>query len=346
MKILRRSLPPIAVLVALAALSLAPLPSAAEPGAPEQTADVRYGPIVVPAALGDQPGQFSAVVPAMPMPCANCYLTGTEVDMVFEDGRSANLDSGLMLHHIVVFNTGRPDATCGPDTAVGSLGERFFAAGNERTGGRFPAGFGYHYGTERVAGAVEIMNYSPAPRVVYVAMKATWVPDSTSGMEPVRPVWLDVGNCGSSTYAVPAGPSNKVWRWTSTLTGRVLLAGGHVHNGGIKIALANETTGQPLCTSYAGYGTDPAFAGNIESMTTCTWDRLGTVRTGEVLSIDTYYDPPEPQGDVMGIVLAYVYETEDLDGGTPAPPEAQAPAPPWPPPGGVPSGHGHSGHHH
>ena len=350
MKIARRSLPSVAVLLTVAAMSVTPLPSSAGGGdqaAAEQSGDMRYGPIVVPAAVGEQPGQFSAVVPAMPMPCVNCFLTGAEIDMVFDDGRSANLDNGLMLHHIVTFNTGRPDATCAPDTAVGALGERFFAAGNERTGGRFPAGFGYHYGTDRVAGAVEIMNYSSQPRVVYVVTKATWVPDSTPGMKPVLPVWFDEGNCGSSAYAVPAGPSNRVWRWTSTLTGRVLLAGGHVHNGGIKVVFANETTGQHLCTSYAGYGTGPAFQGSVESMTTCTWDRLGTVRAGQVLSIDTYYDPPAPQADVMGIVLAYIYETEDLAGGTPAPPGAQAPAPPWPPPGGVPSGHGHDhGHGH
>src|SRR5581483_1464168 len=147
MSILRRSLPPLSVVFAVVAMSLTPGSSSAE--GTDQTADVRYGPIVVPAAVGDQPGQFAAVVPAMPMPCTNCFLTGTDVDLVFEDGRSANLDNGVMLHHIVVFNSGRPDATCAPDTPIGSLGERFFAAGNERTGGRFPAGFGYHYGADR-----------------------------------------------------------------------------------------------------------------------------------------------------------------------------------------------------
>ncbi|HKN40036.1 MAG TPA: hypothetical protein VJ456_13110 [Acidimicrobiia bacterium] len=341
MNLLRRTLPFVGVVVALGAMSLAPLRSSAEPAA--QTADTRYGPIVVPPTVGEQPGEFTAVVPAMPMPCTNCFLTGARVDLVFEDGRSANLDNGLMLHHIVTFNTGRPDATCAPDTPVGSLGERFFAAGNERTGGALPAGFGYHLGADRVAGAIDIMNHSTQPQVVYVQTKTTYVPDPAPDMKPVRPVWLDENDCESSQYAVPAGPSDKVWRWTSTLTGRVLFAGGHVHNGGIKIDFANETTGQHLCTSYAGYGTKPAYQGSVESMTTCTWDRLGTVRKGEVLSIDTFYDPPEPQPDVMGIVLAYVYETDDLAGGTPPPSSVQAPAPAWPPPGGVPSGHGH--HH-
>jgi hypothetical protein len=324
-------------------MALAPLQSSADSsaGPAVQTADVRYGPIMVPATVGDQAGQFAAVVPAMPMPCTNCFLTGTQVDLVFQDGRSANLDSGLMLHHIVVFNSGRPDATCAPDTPVGSLGERFFAAGNERTGGSFPAGFGYHYGADRVAGAVEIMNHSTQPQVVYVKTQVSYVPDTTPGMKAVRPVWLDENNCSTSQYPVVAGPSNKVWRWTSNLTGRVIFAAGHVHDSGVKIDLANETTGQRLCTSYAGYGTKAAYQGSVESMTTCIWDRLGTVKAGEVLSIDTYYDAPQPQSDVMGIVLAFVYETDDLTGGTPAP--AQAPAPAWPPPGGVPSGHGH--HH-
>jgi hypothetical protein len=343
MRLLRRCLPPFAVLLTVVATSVAPSSAPASGGGapPGRTADLRYGPLLVPAAAGEQPGVFSAFVPAMPMPCTNCYLTGTDVDLVFEDGSSANLDNGLMLHHIVTFNTGRPDATCGPDTAIGSLGERFWAAGNERTGGQFPAGFGYHYGTERVAGVVEIMNHSTQPRVVYVNTKVTHVPDTTAGMKPVRPVWLDEDNCGDSTYPVGAGPSNKVWRWTSAVTGRVILAGGHVHNGGIKVVLGNETTGEHLCTSYAGYGTNPAFQGNVESMSTCIWDRLGTVRAGEVLSIDTYYDPPEAQPDVMGIVLAYVYETDDLAGGTPPPSGVQAPAPAWPPPNGVPGGHGH-----
>jgi hypothetical protein len=346
MRLVRRSLPSVAVLLTVAAMSLAPLRSSAGPaaGTAAETADGRYGPIVVPPTVGDRPGEFNAVVPALPMPCTNCFLTGTRVDLVFEDGRSANLDRGLMLHHLVAFNSGQPDATCTADTPIGSLGERFFAAGNERTAGTLPDGFGYHYGADRVATAVEIMNHSTEPQVVFVKTQVSWVPDSTAGMRPVRPVWLDENNCGDSTYAVTAGPSNKVWRWTSTLTGRVVLAGGHVHNGGRKIDLANETTGQHLCSSYAGYGTKPDYQGSVESMTTCVWDRLGTVRKGEVLSIDTFYDPPEPQADVMGIVLAYVYETDDLSGGTPAPPEGPAPA--WPPPGGVPSGHSHSGHHH
>jgi len=76
--------------------------------------------------------------------------------------------------------------------------------------------------------------------------------------------------------------------------------------------------------------------GTVESMSVCSWDTLGTVRAGEVLDLEAYYNSAEPVPGAMGIMLAYVYETPNLVGGTPPPPEAKGdtPAPPTstPPP--------------
>jgi hypothetical protein len=325
--------------VLLATASPSPTWAADRPGGDphphhaEVTSESLYGPITLPPAVGDQPGRFAAVVPYTPALCSNCYLTGVRVDLVYQDGSPANLDSGVMLHHLVVFNSGQPDATCPPNTPLGSFGQRFFASGNERTGGALPPGFGYHLGTDPVRTIIDLMNHSSEPKVVSIKATVTHVPDSTPDMAPVTPVWLDENNCGTSEYAVPAGPSHQVWRWTSTITGRVVAAGGHVHDGGIKTVLSNETTGQHLCTSYAGYGRNPAYMGSVESMTTCIHDRLGTVRAGEVLALDTYYDVPQARNGVMGIMIAYVYETADLGGGAPPPAEsAPAPAESAPPP--------------
>lgn len=332
---------PVAALIAVL-LSLAPPASSAASAPPEQTGSpettvMRYGPITLPAAVAGRPGVVNALVPNLEMPCRDCFLTGVDIDMVFEDGRSANLDRGVMLHHVVVFNSGRPDATCAPTTPVGALGERFFAAGNERTSGDLPAGFGYHLGSDPVQGVVEIMNHNASPQVVYIEAVMAHAP-GTSDLRAVTPVWLDQNNCRTSEYPVPAGPSHRVWRWSSTLTGRVVAAGGHVHDWGLRTVLFNETTGEHHCTSYAGYGTDRAYMGHIESMTTCIWDRIGVVREGDVLAIDTYYDAPEPRDDVMGIMLAYVYETDDLSAGTTPPPQA-------PPANNRPEGL-RPGHHH
>jgi hypothetical protein len=88
-----------------------------------------------------------------------------------------------------------------------------------------------------------------------------------------------------------------------------------------------------MCRSVAGYGNKPEYLGTIDTMSTCSWDRIGTVRKGETLRISATYDTKQPLANVMGIVMAFVYETDDLGGGTPAPrsmthPEASKDPPP------------------
>ena len=333
----------------LAALALL-LPGLVFDGAEAETAGgvqettVRYGPFVLPpAGRGGDMDHANVVVPNLPKPCEDCFIVRAEPDLVYDDGTPANLDTGLMLHHAVLFNTGRPDTTCGTDTFLGGLGERFLASGNERTIKVLPDGYGYHLGRDPVTGVFHIMNHSEETKSVFFTFKIRWLPGSTAGVKPVVPVWLDVNNCRTSEYAVPAGPSSTHWTWPSTLTGRIVATGGHVHTGGTRIVLSNQTTGRRVCTSWAGYGTKPAYQGTIESMSYCSWDALGIVKAGDTLDIESVYDAAEPAADAMGIMVLHVHETSDLAEGTPAPPEANggvAPASAGRPPAGS-----HHGHH-
>ena len=302
---------------------------------------VRWGPFVLlPAGAGGDADHANVVIPDGPKPCTGCYVVGVEPDLVYADGRSANLDTGVMLHHAVFFASDRVDATCGGARGFRELGERFFAAGNERTGGVLPDGFGYPVTSAPWNGVFHVMNHSAVPQTVFVELRIRWVRD---GVAPVRPVWLDMGNCGTSEYEVPAGPSSRHWTWTSTLTGRVLSAGGHVHDGGVRTTLSNATTGQRLCTSWAAYNTKPAYMGSLDTMSVCSWDSLGTVRAGEVLDLEAAYDTQAALPDAMGIMLAYVVETDDLAAGTPAPPEVTGDFPP-PPSSTPPPSKGHHPH--
>lgn len=294
-----------------------------------EVTEVRYGPFALsPAGAGGDLGHLNLVIPNAPKPCEDCFILGAEPDLVYPDGSSANLDTGVMLHHAVFFNTGRPDTTCGNDEFFGGLGERFLASGNERTKRRFPAGFGYHLGTSPVNAIFNVMNHSSTPKTVYFTYKVRWVPGSESSkIRPVTPVWLDMNNCRNSEYEVPAGPSSQHWQWKSTVSGRIVWTAGHVHDGGTRITLSNATTGQRVCTAWAGYGTKPAYMGTIESMSTCAWDALGTVRAGELLDIEAVYNASAPVEGAMGIMVAFVYETPDLDSGTEPPAEATGDTP-------------------
>ena len=307
--------------------------------------EVRYGPFALaPAGAGGDLDHANVVIPDATRPCQDCFILGAEPDLIYPDGMPANLDTGVMLHHAVLFNTGRPDTTCGGDELFGHLGERFLASGNERTTRRYPDGFGYHLGHDRVNAVFHVMNHSSSPKTVYFTYKIRWVSDSTAGIRPLTPVWLDINNCRTSEYSVPAGPSSKHFQWHSTITGRIVATGGHVHDGGVRTTLTNVTTGQHQCTSWAGYGTKPAYTGHIVSMSNCTWDSLGTVRAGEVLDLEAVYNAAEPLDGVMGIMVVHVFETPDLGAGTPAPPDVRgeiAPPPASTPP---PEAAGHHQH--
>jgi hypothetical protein len=306
---------------------------------------VRYGPFVLPpAGQGGDADHANVFLPNVPKPCEDCFIVRAEPDLVYDDGMPANLDTGLMLHHALFFNNGRRDTTCGADPFFGRFGERFLASGNERTVKDFPDGYGYHLGRDPVTGVFHIMNHSAETKTVFFTFKVSWVPGSTSGVRPITPVWVDINNCRTSEYSAPAGPSSEHWSWKSTITGRIVSAGGHVHTGGVRTVLTNATTGRHVCTSWAGYGKKPAYQGTIESMSYCSWDSLGVVRAGETLDLESVYDSAEAVPGAMGIMMLHVYETDDLTEPSPAPAEVSGATPPSS--AGPPPRHGsHHGHH-
>ncbi len=313
--------------------------SATEPPAVKGIkAAVRYGPFVLPPASMGGEAHYNRILQNIAKPCSNCYLVNVKPNLVYADGTPANLDSGAMLHHAVWTRPSFQDMTCGRNSAIGSQGLRFFASGNERTVMAFPEGFGYYVGADSWTLIAEIMNHSDQAKTLYVTLDVVYRPASDN-LKKVTQVWLDVDNCGDSQYAVPAGKSNTLWTWNSTITGRVVSTAGHVHDGGVKTELSNVSTKQHMCTSVAGYGTKPEFDGAIESMSLCVWDRIGVVRKGEELGLRAYYDSSKAANDVMGIMIASIYETNDLSGGT-APPQGAGPQEQKPPPT-----HDHDGGH-
>ena len=283
-------------------------------------------PHLSPAIPQISPGALNLLpLVGVPPPCQDCYVLGLQPDLVYVDGTSANLDSGPMLHHMVWTDMSRDDPVCSANTLVGQLGHRVFASGNERTGFSVPEGFGVTVDRGVWGGAVELMNMSNELKLVFIQLTSRWVPQSTPNIQPATSVWLDIDSCGDSSVDIPAGMTDIPWDWKSNMTGRIIGAGGHVHDGGKWLGLTNQTTGEHVCTSVAGYGTKPEYQGSVESMSTCAWDRLATVRDGDVLHLNAHYNTAQPELGVMGIMVILVHETEDLAAGTPSPYPAEPP---------------------
>jgi hypothetical protein len=300
-------------------------------GGPAQAATktVRYGPFTIPAASDSAtPGMFEKVRLGVTKPCQDCYITSFSPNLTYPDGSTANVEvnkdpdtgsvthTGVMLHHAVFTSQFRSDPTCGSSgTLWGVAGERFFAAGNERTAITFPSGYGYRVRWwDSWNLLVELMNHGDQSKSVYVDVTYTYQSASAQGMKPLKPVWLDIDNCGDSEYSIPAGYSDTHWDWKVNVPGEVIAAAGHVHGHGIAVGATNESQGgASICRS--GAKLDPMNVHSVLSMSTCTGDlpdpSLARVNMGDVVRLHSEYQLPSGHAadDVMGIMLAYIYRT-------------------------------------
>jgi hypothetical protein len=273
--------------------------------ATSSTRVVRYGPYTIPAATTAGPGTITNQLRlAVPRPCVDCYITSFTPDLVYGDGTPATMDTGgAMLHHFVLANQFRRDATCG-NAWLGLIGERFFASGDERTAVSLPPGYGYRvrwYDSWNLI--ADLMNMGPAAQTVYIQLRVTVRP-SWEPVRAVRPVWLDVDQCGDSEYTIPAGVSDTHWDWNVNVPGAVVAMIGHVHGHGVRVEATNESLGgASICNSLATLAADMH---HVESMSTCTGDPLAVVQAGQTVRLHSIYDSPHPADDVMGIMLGYV----------------------------------------
>ena len=153
-------------------------------------------------------------------------------------------------------------------------------------------------------------------QTVYVDVSYTYKIARAPGMKPLKPVWLDINNCGDSEYPIPVGYSDTQWDWQANVEGKIVAMGGHLHDGGkyikatdLQTAPNDTSDDQSICTSTAGYGNTAEYMGHISSMSVCKGDPLAYVDSGDIVRLDSVYDSPEARDDVMGIMLAYIYRT-------------------------------------
>ena len=291
-----------ALALAIGLLGLVAAPAAQA----DDTRVVRYGPFTIPAGTMDAPGMLhNQLRLAVSRACLDCYITSITPDLVYADGTKATMEDGPMLHHAVWTSQWRPDATCG-GSWLGLAGERFFATGDERTVMELPRGYGYRvrwYDSWNML--VDLMNHSTESKTVYVQLTVTTRP-SWNNVRPVKPVWLDIDQCGDSEYSIPAGYSDTHWDWKFNVPGKVVSMLGHVHGHGIGVEATNESSGgTSICRSVATL--DPLDVHAVLAMTTCVKDPLATVRRGQTVRLHSEYRSAHAATDVMGIMLAYIY---------------------------------------
>jgi hypothetical protein len=293
----------VALAAMAAALSVSVFAAAAHSATYTKT--VRYGPFALPAATDPAAGStLSQLKFAVSRPCVDCYITSFTPDLVYGDGTRATMANGAMLHHVVFTSQFRSDATCSRSW-LGLAGERFFASGNERTAISFPTGHGYRvrwYDSWNML--VDLMNHTTEPKTVYVTVTYTYRP-AWEPVQQLKPVWLDIDQCGDSEYSIPAGYSDTHWDWNVNVPGKVMAAIGHVHGHGVAVEATNESRGgASICKSVATL--DPNDVHSVMSMSACTGDPLAEIKQGNTVRLHSMYQSAHAANDVMGIMLLYV----------------------------------------
>lgn len=239
---------------------------------------LRYGPYSVPnmnktSITGEAGMLWNFPDLAIPKPCTTCTIVSQVAGLEYPDGKNANIDTGMWLHHMVHFaiGTGRWDPTCVGKPSLPHIdvnatpqnAERYFSSGNERTHvqldvlGATGTKFGYHIkSTDKFGFIVDLMNMNMQDKTVYMTMTYDIIDGPLpAGWRDVKVVWFDAAQCGTSEVRPPKQSGSftiSSGKWKPNFEGDILGTGGHVHDGGVKITV-NYQQGKQLCTSNAGY---------------------------------------------------------------------------------------------
>ena len=287
------------------ALALVCLLALGAPGlarAGEQTLTFRSAPISIESFGVQQQVLF------VPSPSVDGYITSMDATVIDANGNPEPA-SHTMLHHIVFMKLGAPDYTCRTLPV-----QRFYAAGEEHSQIALPSGYGYpNKGSDHWAMLYMLMNHHALASTVWIEYRVHYVTDEQ--LTAVKPVWLDVRDCGSSEFDVPGtgGPGStftEKWDFTMPEGGRIVAAGGHLHGGAVGLDVTDTTCGRSLYSSLPTWGGAPVFPVMHEPgpthMSSLTSSEGIPFAAGDTLRLSATYDDSRPHVRAMGISIAYI----------------------------------------
>jgi hypothetical protein len=259
---------------------------------------LREGPMNLPAHTDHhkaaQPAEMTWTIPV------EGWLLGYTPRLV--DAASGAVP-GNLLHHTAFWNVNRPDFLCK------NKEEHIFGAGSEMNVWPPIPGYGYHVQKgDQIR--IETMVYNPTATdypSVWMEVAIQYLPAaSPAPVKSVYPAWIDVQECGNSGYELPAGKSTKTGIVAVLFNGALLGVGGHLHDYGRQLLLADATTKKEIVKLDAKVDEQ----GRLLSTPIVTFFETGgyALKRGEKLEVTAAYDNPTgksiPEG-AMGIVVGY-----------------------------------------
>jgi plastocyanin len=262
------------------------------PAAQAETLHYRFGPIHIGPGRNDIVFALNDQRPAV-----NGWITGFKPNLIYANGKVPRVDV-IHLHHGVWVVNGAPE----------------FAAGEEKTVVRAPAGYGWRYRTtDTWLMNHMIHNLTPDATDVYITYDLDFIPDTdprAAAMKEIRTLWLDVtgpphpypvfdvhrhagGRDGRYTFPRESRrPGYTLNRYTVRQDGALLGGAGHLHPGGLWDDLYLTRGGRTvrLFRSRAHYFEPAGPVSWDVSMTATPPNWRVAVKKGDVLSVSGTYD--------------------------------------------------------
>ncbi|HXZ28108.1 MAG TPA: hypothetical protein VEG08_08955 [Terriglobales bacterium] len=266
---------------------------------------VRLGPLDLPAHAGHmavaQPAPMILEIPF------EGWLTAYHPRLVDAAGTTL---TGRMLHHVAFWNTGRSDFLC-PNKL-----EHIFGAGSEINDWPAQPGVGYrvHPGDKiRITSMFHNPTDTSYP-AVYLEVRVEYKTAAEAQLASVYPAWFDVQACGDSAYDLPPGVNVHTGSFTLSFSGKLLGVGGHLHDYGKGLTLADDSSQDTIADLPA---TTDKHGHLLSTPIKLFFDRGGyPLARGQVLTVSAKYENPTgqaiPEG-AMGIVVGYFLPDADAE---------------------------------
>jgi hypothetical protein len=256
-----------------------------------------------------QPAELKAHNTRVPTPRVDGFITRMHAFVVDSRGRPL-ASNRVMLHHAVFRRNIKPfwdyDCIARRDT------EPFYATGEEDETLRMPAGFGLQ--VRRNDGWLVrwmLMNHTDSRHTVYIKYNVRV--DTSRSIVPVRALWMRVVSCRNEYFDVPGnGGPGSVFTLSreipAPLTGRIVVATGHLHGGAVGLTLS-----EPGCANRALVTARPVYRSGVPEPhdgpvhVTSFSSPIGIpIVQGQLLGLTAAYDNSVPHEHVMGTLHAYV----------------------------------------
>jgi len=272
-----------------------------------------YGPYEASYDPNEEHNEYGLI----PTPPEAGYITSAHATLVDEQGDSVSRHEAH-LHHVVFINPNKPSLMC-PNIGA----DLFFASGKERTKLQLPDGYGYYWDNK---GPPQYPAYTPTWAIVhhlmtmheghetdvFVKLDLGFEAVPEGSLIDVKPTWFDVAGEGDDCSLDPVFNVQKgsgtdgVFQKSRTLTmpegGHFIAFGGHLHDGGLKLRLDNDTTGEKVWTAHPTYG--PAEGGwDLRKISSYSGAPGFPVTAQDQMRLTASYDSTHRWHKVMGIMV-------------------------------------------